>query len=421
MATFPVQSYGVGPLTSPRKILHLDLDAFFCAVEVLRNPDLDGKPFAVGGSPEGRGVVSSCSYAARKFGVRSAMPMSRALRMCPGLIVVPHGGGYGRLSRKVMEKLDSLTPYVEQISVDEAFIDVSDMPEDSETIARNIQAMIREDIRLPCSLGGATSKLVAQIATNVGKDSADTDRWPRAIFIVPAGKEPEFLAPLPIRAMWGVGPRSAERLEKAGIRKLGDLQSWSSEALESKLGSYGPRLKRFAMGIDDRPVSTESREAKSISNETTFDEDIADRDRLHAVLLSLAQRVGRSLRDERVVCRTVTIKLRWSDFRTITRRVTIADATDLDQPIYAAAKSLFDRAWRTGQPVRLLGVGVSNLEDGGQQLSLFSQSGDREHRVQEALDDLRDRFGSSKTRWGKELNHDQNRWDDGEEEEGEVF
>ena len=404
-----------------RKILHLDLDAFFCAVEVLRNPSLDGKPFAVGGSPKGRGVVSSCSYAARKFGVRSAMPMARALRMCPGLIVVPHGGGYGRLSRKVMEKLDSLTPYVEQISVDEAFIDVSDMPEDSETIARNIQTMIREKIRLPCSLGGATSKLVAKIATNLGKDSADTDRWPNAILVVPPGKEPEFLAPLPIRAMWGVGPKSAERLEKAGIRKLGDLQSWSSEALESKLGSYGPKLKLFAMGIDDRPVSTEGREAKSISSETTFDEDIASRDRLHAVLLSLAQRVGRSLRDEQLVCRTVTIKLRWSDFRTITRCVTVSDATDLDQPIYVAAKLLFDKAWIEGHPVRLLGVGASNLEAGGEQLSLFSQSGDREHRVQEALDDLRDRFGSSKTRWGKEFSHSLGRWDDAEEEEGEVF
>jgi len=404
-----------------RKILHLDLDAFFCAVEVLRYPSLDGKRFAVGGSADGRGVVSSCSYAARKFGVRSAMPMARALRTCPGLIVVPHGGGYGRMSRKVMEKLDSLTPYVEQISIDEAFIDVSDMPEDSETIARNIQTMVRDELRLPCSLGGATNKLVAKIATNFGKDSANTDGWPSAIFVVPPGKEPEFLAPLPIQAMWGVGPKSAERLERSGIRKLGDLQDWSNEALESMLGSYGHKLKQFALGIDDRPVSPGEGEAKSISSETTFDEDIADRDRLHAVLLSLAQRVGRSLRDESLVCRTVTIKLRWSDFRTITRRVTIAEATDLDQLIYAAAKSLFEKAWQEGHPVRLLGVGTSNLEAGGQQLSLFSQPDDKDHRVQEALDDLRDRFGSSKTKWGRELSHQTERWSDGEEEEGKVF
>lgn len=405
----------------PRKILHLDLDAFFCAVEVLRDPSLDGKPFAVGGSPDGRGVVASCSYAARKFGVRSAMPMAQALRRCPDLIAVSHGGGYGRMSRKVMEILDSLTPFVEQISIDEAFIDVSDMPEDSETIARRIQGMIRKDLRLPCSLGGATSKLVAKIATNVGKDSVDTDFWPNAIQVVPAGEEPTFLAPLSIRAMWGVGPKTAERLERSGIRKLGDLQGWSAEALEEKLGSYGPRLKQFAMGIDDRPVCHDGHEAKSTSSETTFDEDIADRDELHAVLMSLSQRVGRSLRDAGLVGRTVTIKLRWSDFTTITRRVTIPDATDLDGAIYTSAKSLFDRAWTAGRPVRLLGVGMANLEAGGTQLSLFSGSGDREHRVQEALDDLRDRFGAGKTRWGRELSHAWSRWDDVEEEEGELL
>jgi DNA polymerase-4 len=325
------------------------------------------------------------------------------------------------MSKKVMTILDSLTPYVEQISIDEAFIDVTDIPEDSEAIARKIQTRVREELSLPCSLGGASSKLVAKIATNVGKDSANTDRWPNAVLIIPSGKEPEFLAPLPIRAMWGVGPKSADRLEQSGIRKLGDLHGLSDQMLESKLGSYGPKLKQFAMGIDDRPVSTEDHEAKSISSETTFDEDIDDRDRLHAVLLSLSQRVGRSLRDDSVVGRTIVIKLRWSDFRTITRRITLADATDLDQPIYAAAKGLFEKAWQPGHPVRLLGVGVSSLDAGGQQLQLFSQRDDRAHRVQEALDDLRDRFGTSKTRWGREHSHDSERWVDVEEEEGEVF
>ena len=407
-------------MTTPRKILHLDLDAFFCAVEVLRNPDLDGKPFAVGGSPEGRGVVSSCSYAARKFGVRSAMPMSQALRLCPDLIAVPHGGGYSRLSQKVMAALDRLTPYVEQISIDEAFIDVSDIPEDSETIARRIQMMIKEEVRLPCSLGGATSKLVAKIATNVGKDSVDT-YWPNAVLVVAAGKEPEFLRPLPVKAMWGIGPKSADRLARAGIRTLGDVQAWSEEALEAKLGSYGRRLKQFAFGIDDRPVSTDGREVKSVSSETTFDEDIVDRDRLHSVLLSLSQRVGRSLRDDALVAKTITLKLRWADFKTITRRVTIRDATDLDQVIYTSAKSLFERAWVAGKPVRLLGVGTASLDTGGEQLSLFSQDDDREHRVQDALDDLRDRFGAAKTRWGREHSHDFGRWADVEEEKGEVF
>jgi DNA polymerase-4 len=404
-----------------RKILHLDLDAFFCAVEVLRNPSLDGKPFAVGGSADGRGVVSSCSYAARRFGVRSAMPMGQALRRCPGLIAVPLGGGYDRMSKNVMTILDSLTPYVEQISIDEAFIDVTDIPQDLEAIARKIQTRVCEELCLPCSLGGASNKLVAKIATNVGKDSADTDRWPNAVLIIPSGKESEFLAPLPIRAMWGVGPKSAERLEQSGIRKLGDLHGLSDQILESKLGSYGHKLKQFAMGIDDRPVSTEDHEAKSISSETTFDEDIDDWDRLHTALLSLSQRVGRSLRDDSLVGRTIAIKLRWSDFRTITRRVTLADATDLDQSVYAAAKVLFEKAWQPGHPVRLLGVGVSSLDAGGQQLSLFSQRDDKAHRVQEALDDLRDRFGTSKTRWGREYSHESERWTDLEGEESEVF
>ena len=407
-------------MSEPRKILHLDLDAFFCAVEVLRDPSLDGKAFAVGGSPDGRGVVSSCSYAARKFGVRSAMPMSRALRLCPHLIPVPHGGGYGRMSRRVFTAIDRLTPYVEQISIDEAFIDVSDITKDSEQIAREIQTMIRDEVRLPCSLGGATSKLVAKIATNIGKDSVDR-YWPNAVLIVPPGKEPEFLAPLPVKEMWGVGPKSAERLERSGIRTLGDVQNWPEDALEAKLGSYGPRLKKFAFGIDDRPVSTESHEAKSVSSETTFEEDIADRDRLHAVLLSLSQRVGRSLRDDGLVARTVTLKLRWADFTTLTRRVTIPDATDLDQTIYTSAKTLFEKAWTNGRPVRLLGVGTANFDSGGEQLSLFGESEDRSHRVQDALDDLRDRFGSTKTRWGREYSHDSGRWVDVEEEEGEVF
>lgn len=418
MATFHGNFTGSFSLSIARKILHLDLDAFFCAVEVLRDSSLEGKPFAVGGSPEGRAVVSSCSYAARKFGVRSAMPMAQAVRRCPNLIHVPHRGGYRQMSRKVMTILDRLTPYVEQISIDEAFIDVSDMSEDSESIARGIQKSIRDELRLPCSLGGASSKLVAKIATNVGKDSVETNHWPNAVLIVPPGKEPEFLAPLPIRAVWGVGPKSAERLEQSGIRKLGDLHDWSAEALEAKLGSYGRKLKQFALGIDDRQVSKDEREAKSISSETTFAEDIDDRDSLHAALLSLAQEVGRSLRDEELVARTVTIKLRWSDFSMITRRVTISSATDLDQLIYNVAKSLFDRAWQTGLRVRLLGVGVSNLDSDGQQLSLFSQSGDRDHRVQEVLDDVRDRFGSSKTRWGREHSQPVGRW---MREDGEVL
>ncbi len=401
-------------MPAPRTILHLDLDAFFCAVEVIRDPSLDGKAFAVGGTPEGRGVVASCSYAARKFGVRSAMPMAQALRLCPGLQVVSHHGGYGGYSRKVMTLLDRVTPYVEQISIDECFIDATDIEEPAERVARRIQTMIFDELKLPSSLGGATSKLVAKIATNEGKDWTETDGWPNAVLIVPPGEEPEFLAPLPVRAMWGVGPKMAERMEQLGLSTLGDVQGWGPDRLESQLGSYGRKLHAFAHGVDDRSVDPGGEGAKSISHETTFSEDISEEDRLHAVLLSLSQRLGRSLRDEALTGRTVAIKLRWSDFKTITRRVTLRDGTDLDQDLYQAAKSLFDAAWQRGRPVRLLGVAISQFASTGQQLSLWQSGDDRGHRMQEALDNVRDRFGGSKTRWGQEHKH---RWGEREDDD----
>jgi len=391
-------------MTESRTILHLDLDAFFCAVEVIRDPSLEGQPFAVGGTPEGRGVVASCSYAARKFGVRSAMPMGQALRLCPGLKVVSQHGGYGSYSKKVMVLLDAVTPYVEQISIDECFIDVTDIDAPANTVARRIQRRIQDELRLPSSLGGATSKLVAKIATNVGKDRAQTDGWPNAVLIVPPGEERAFLAPLPVRAMWGVGPKMAERLEAQGIRTLADLQCLGDDALEARFGSTGRKFHAHACGIDERGVEPGGEAAKSISHETTFAEDLHEAGRLHAVLLRLSQLVGRSLRDGGLTCRTVTIKLRWSDFKTITRRVTFRDGTDLDHDLYRAAKRLFDNAWQPGQRVRLLGVGASQLSDGGQQLSLWQSGDDRDHRMQAALDTVRDRFGGGKTRWGQELN-----------------
>nr|MBI2903928.1 DNA polymerase IV [Chloroflexota bacterium] len=193
----------------PRKILHLDLDAFFCAVEELRDPSLRGRPFAVGGKPEERGVVSSCSYAARRFGVRSAMPMSRALKACPGLLVIPgRHRDYHEASERVMAQVRGLTPLVEQISIDEACLDVSDLPQAPEALARQVQADIRQATHLPCSLGAATNKLGAKIATDVGKVSSQTDTYPKAITVVPPGAEAAFLAPLPAQALWGVGPKT---------------------------------------------------------------------------------------------------------------------------------------------------------------------------------------------------------------------
>lgn len=391
-------------MEKPCSILHLDLDAFFCAVEALRNPSLEGKAFAVGGMPEGRGVIASCSYAARRYGIRSAMPMVQAFRLCPHLIAVRHHGDYGRYSRKVMDLLDSITPNVEQISIDECFIDATDLG-DTHRAAKEIQTRIKDELSLPSSLGGASSKLVAKIATSVSKDQPTTDDWPYAILIVPPGEEPSFLAPLPVSVMWGVGPKTAEQMESIGLRTLGDVQARDADELEASFGSYGPRLREFAFGIDEREVEPTGVGAKSVSHETTFATDLTDQDRLHSILLSLSQRVGKSIRGEGITCRTVAIKLRWSDFTTITRRVTLAEGTDLDRDIYASAKRLFEKAWGSERPIRLLGVAVSQLEAGGQQMSLWGGNDSPSQRMQIAFDDLRDRFGGRKARWGREVKH----------------
>ena len=208
-----------------RKILHIDLDAFFCSVEENKNPSLRGKPFAVGGRPDQRGVVASCSYAARKFGVRSAMPMARAMKLCPELIIVSgRHGEYGKISKQVMDYLGTLTPLIEQVSIDEAFLDLSDLPESGESLAKSIQKTIQEQYHLPCSIGVATNKLVAKIATDAGKAANRTDHSPQAITNVAPGMEAEFLAPLPAQALWGIGPKTTlsilcERFSPVSITK----------------------------------------------------------------------------------------------------------------------------------------------------------------------------------------------------------
>src|SRR5690606_3858928 len=238
-----------------RTILHLDLDAFFCAVEELHTPELRGQPFAVGGRPEERGVVASCSYAARKFGVRSAMPMSTAVQRCPDLKIVPRRmGAYSAMSRRVMAIVHELTPLVEQLSIDEAFLDVTGLHQGGEMIARQLQARINNELELPCSLGVATNKLVAKIANNIGKDQAAGDGPPNAITVVQPAEEAAFLAPLPIRELWGVGPRTAERLNAMGVYTIGDLTQHSEQTLVQRFGKAGRDMARHARGIDDRPV-----------------------------------------------------------------------------------------------------------------------------------------------------------------------
>ncbi|NOZ49033.1 MAG: DNA polymerase IV [Chloroflexi bacterium] len=384
----------------PRKIIHLDLDAFFCAVEELRQPSLSGKAFAVGGSPEGRGVVASCSYPARMFGVHSAMPTAQALRLCPELIVVSgQHARYGEVSRQVMAILRDETPLVEPISIDEAFLDMSDVPEPVESMARRMQCRIQEELRLPCSLGVASNKLVAKIANDVGKSQVRTGQPPNAITLVPPGQEAAFLAPLPTQALWGVGPKMTQALARMGIHTIGQLAAQAPEVMQERFGKHGYDLVRRAQGRDDRPVITEHR-IKSISKETTFAHDVADERQLRRVLQRLAEGVGRNLRRKHKNASTVRLKLRWSDFSTISRQRPFPLPTDQDDDIIAAALQLFAEAWPSGRPVRLIGVGVSGLQEGWRQLSLWDEEDGRERKLQETLDRLRQKYGKQAVRRG---------------------
>jgi DNA polymerase-4 len=385
-------------LRRPRTIIHLDLDAFYCAVEENRDKSLRGRAFAVGGRPEQRGVVASCSYAARLSGIRSAMPMARAVKLCPDLAVIPpRFRAYHQASERVMERMRALTPLVEQISIDEAFLDVSHVPDSGDATARRLQHSVRTELSLPCSLGVATCKLVAKIATEVGKSTATAGRPPNAVVVVPPGEEASFLAPLPVRMLWGVGPKTAERLGRLGVITIGDIARLSDRQLTSRFGQIGYDLAQRARGIDDRPVVTEH-EVKSISQEVTFPHDVRDGDQLRSTLRELAEGVGRQLRKAGHVGRTVKLKLRWSDFTTLTRQLTLPQATDRDDVIGDSAVHLFDATWQPTRPVRLLGVGVSSLSGSRQQLLLWEDVPQRSDALQQTLDGVRDRFGPQAVR-----------------------
>lgn len=389
-----------------RRILHLDLDAFFCAVEERQDPSLRGLPFAVGGSPEGRGVVASCSYAARQKGVRSAMPMKTALRLCPDLKVVSSSYRlYSQASRQVMDILHNITPLMEQISIDEAFLDISQLPESSADLAHSLQHEIKEKLSLPCSIGIAANKLVAKIATDYGKSQARGDQPPNAITIVPEGSEAAFLDPLPVLALWGVGPKTAQRFNQLGIHTIGDVARYPPADLARYFGKYGHELSVRARGLDDRPLVS-FHEPKSISQETTFDKDVRERDRLVATLLRLSEQVSWHARKAGKRGVTVKIKLRWPDFTTLTRQVTLPEATDQAETIGSTAVLLFDKEWKPGQPVRLLGVGISGFEKPLLQLGLWDQPPTQYRRAQpleEAVETLRKRFGDKAVVRGSDL------------------
>lgn len=383
-----------------RTILHLDLDAFYCAVEENRNPELRGKAFAVGGKPEERGVVSSCSYAARRNGVRSAMPMSQALRICPGLIVVSgRHRVYGEVSRQVMQRLHDLTARVEQISIDEAFLDISDIRDEPARVARGLQARIRDELHLPCSIGIASNKLVAKIATEVGKALAlkrikaqGLAEPPNAVTVVPSGEEAAFLNPLPADMLWGVGPKTSKRLTELGIHTIGDIAKWPESEMIHLFGENGRDLSRHAKGIDNRPVATE-RETKSISQENTFSRDVRDDRVLEKTVREQSAEVARQLRKNELAGSTVKLKIRWPDFTTLTRQITLNHRTDQEDEIAEAALKLMKSVRKSNQYVRLIGVGVSGLGAPIRQLGLWDEDNERSRKLQEAVDALQEKFG----------------------------
>ncbi len=384
----------------PRTILHMDLDAFFCAVEENQNPSLRGKAFAVGGRPDERGVVASCSYAARRNGVRSAMPMSKALRLSPGLIVVSSRHHlYSEVSRQVMAILYEQTPLIEQISIDEAFLDISDIREEPDRFARGLQAGIRDQLHLPCSIGIASNKLTAKLATEVGKalalqriKSQGLTVPPNALTVVGFGEEAAFLHPLPADMLWGVGPKTSARLTELGIRTIGDLAKWPEAELIHLFGENGRDLARHSKGIDDRPIVTE-RETKSISQEITYSKDVRDDLILIKTVREMSAEVGNQLRKNNLAGKTIKLKIRWPDFTTLTRQTTLNDPTDQDEIITKTALDLLNAVRKPNQSVRLIGVGISGLGAPIRQLGLWDMDVERSRRLQQAMATLNEKFG----------------------------
>ena len=348
-----------------RAILHLDMDAFFVNVHLLDHPEDRGIPLAVGGRPEGRGVVASASYEARRFGVRSAMPAARALRLCPQLKFVGRDWPrIGACSRQVMAILRDYGP-VEQVSVDEAYVDLRDH-RDPPASARAIRERVQGETSLPTSVGLAPNKLVAKVASDHDK--------PEGCTVVRPGEEGAFLEALPVRVIWGIGPRTAERLALMGIRTCGELAAADPVAVELEFGNHGASLQRRAQGKDERPVEAERGRPKSISQERTFNHDVDDAAFLRKKLQSMAEGVAVSLQKQGLIAHTVFVKFRWADFTTFTRQRTVEVGMDDAEAIAHQAITIWEEHWPPEQRVRLLGVGVSKLEEPvARQLDLFEQ------------------------------------------------
>ena len=379
-------------------ILHADMDAFYASVEQRDRPELRGKPVIVGGSAEGRGVVSAASYEARVFGVHSAMPTVTARRLCPHGVFLPvRMSHYAEVARQIRDIFESFTPLVEPLSLDEAFLDVrgcEGLFGPAPQIARRIKERVRDETGLVASVGVAPNKFLAKLASDLRK--------PDALVVVPADGVAAFLHPLPVGRIWGIGAKAEKRLHALGLHTVGQLAALPEEVLAGHFGESGRHVWRLANGLDGRLVVPD-REAKSISTETTFAHDIGDADVLRVWLLDLVEQLAARLRRHGLRGRTIELKLRSSDFRTRSRSLSLADATDVTDTIWQAARALLERSLtRDVLPLRLLGVGASKLtRDAAVQGDLFDgEHTQRQSQLDRTVDAIRGQFGSTSIQRG---------------------
>jgi DNA polymerase IV len=385
-------------MSSPKRyIAHLDLDCFFVSVERIKDPSLNGKPVVVGGSPTGRGVVASASYEARAFGVRSAMPAATAFRLCPQLIAVRgQYGDYTKYSNRLYERVLELAPIVERASIDEMYFDLTGCEvlynNDLPGFIKKLQKIVWDEFQLPCTIALASNKVISKIAAQTVK--------PNGTIYVPHGTEQEFLAPLTVDAIPGVGKKTGEVLHKKGFHRIADLQKVSRERIERMLGKHGIWIHEVAMGLGPDELTTEH-ERKSIGNEETFSQDISDKNELHRIVLSLTGEVCSSLRYRHLKGRTFTLKLRYSDFQTITRATTI-EPTDDDSIVFKTMKDLLETSYTRHLPLRLLGVRASHLVEEDQiELQLFPEDQKRA-KMLSAVDKIREKFGDDVIHVGRQ-------------------
>ena len=381
-----------------RHIIHVDMDAFYASVEQLDHPELAGEPLVVGGDPEARGVVAAASYEVRKYGVHSAMPTAQAVRLCPQAIVLPvRMQRYVQVSRTIRRIFDDYTPLVEPLSLDEAFLDVSGSLRlfgSAETIGLTIKMRIEQDVGLTASVGIAPNKFLAKLASDLQK--------PDGFVVITEQNKQEVLDLLPIRRIWGIGKVTEKALHGCGVHTIGQLRRRTAEELKGILGNQAAGLLRLASGMDDRPVEP-IRQAKSISSEETFATDVDDKDVLLAVLLGQVEEVAERLRAADLKARTLTLKLRYGDFKTITRSSTLEQPTDTTRELWQGAKAVLQKWWaQSGAPLRLLGFGVSGLDEPAQrQLELFADPQEQKHqRLDHTVDEIRSRYGRDAVKRG---------------------